>query len=61
MEKEQEKIKMDEILDMLEKPIIEYVQNLMEKCGIKIDKVGAENIISNVGVRILQKNKILSK
>ena len=57
---EKTKIEMDEILDMIEKPILEYVQQLMEKCGVKIDKNGAENIISNVGLHILQKKKILS-
>lgn len=58
MEKE---ITTEYVLDLLEKPIVEYVQFFMERLGMKIDKKGAENIVSNVGVRILQKKKVLSK
>ena len=56
-----EEITTEYVLDLLEKPIVEYVQGFMERAGMKIDKEGAENIVSNVGVRILQKKKVLSK
>lgn len=46
---------------MLEKPIVEYVQNFLKRAGMEITKEGAENIVSNIGVSILQRKKVLSK
>lgn len=55
-----EHITIDSVLDILEKPILAYVQDLMKRAGKEITKENAENIISNVGVRIL-KRKLFPK
>ena len=41
-----------EILDLLEEPIVAYVQDFIKRIGVKIDKNEAENIVSNVGLSI---------
>ena len=50
-----EEITTDSVLDMLEKPILSYVQDLMKRAGMEITKENAENIISNVGLRIFKR------
>lgn len=53
--KTNEEDKAQEILNMLEKPIVEYVQNFIKRAGMKITQEEAENIVSNVGVSILKR------
>mgnify|MGYP001609875132 CR=1 FL=1 len=48
----------DDVLDLLEKPILAYIQSLMSKTGMEINKGEAENILSNVGMRVF-KRKII--
>lgn len=45
----------DSVLDLFEAPLVSYVIGLMERAGMPINRDGAENILSNVGVRILKR------
>lgn len=53
--KTEEKPTLEDVLELFEKPIVAYVQELMVKVGMPVDKKGAENIVSNVGANILQR------
>ena len=52
-----EEITIDTVLDRLEKPILAYVQDLMTRLGMPIKKEEAENIISNIGMRIWKRKQ----
>lgn len=55
MEKE-----IQEVIDLLEKPLVAYTQQLLKQAGMEITKEQTENLISNIGVNICKRKKVLS-
>ena len=41
-----------EVIEMFEKPIVNYVMDFMVRVGMPVDREGAENIVCNVGSNI---------
>lgn len=56
MEKE-----LNEMIELLQKPVVEYIQKLMKLAGVELDKNQAENILSNIGTHMLKKKLKESK
>lgn len=50
MEKE-----LNEIIELMQKPVVEYIKNLMKKAGIDLTTNEAENILSNLGTHMRKK------
>ena len=46
----------DDVMEMLEKPLVEYVIGLLGRAGMKITEQEAKNLIGNVGTRLMLKN-----
>ena len=44
------------MMDILEKPLLAYLRDLMKQAGYEIDQEGAENMLGNIGTRRMLKN-----
>jgi hypothetical protein len=47
----------EEIIELLERPILAYIQKLLEKVGEPITEDEAENLLGNIGMRRFLKNQ----
>lgn len=56
MDMEQKKI--EEILDLLEKPVISYIQALLKWAGIDASEQEAGNALSNIGLNRYKKSTL---
>lgn len=45
-------VNVDDVLDLIEKPLVNYVIEIMKKAGMPVNKDGAENVLANIGTRI---------
>lgn len=52
MEKKIKDVNVDDVLDLIEKPLVNYIMQIMKAAGMPVNKDGAENVLANVGTRI---------
>lgn len=48
--------KKDELMDLLEKPILTYIQHLMKELGHEVSLEEAGNLLANIGTHTMLKN-----
>lgn len=51
-----EKDKTDQLMDLLEKSVVAYLQRLMKECGHEVTIEEAGNLLANIGTHKMIKN-----